>query len=69
MLNNLHEIRDKKVLINKLFKKDDLYGIFINVYLADSNSDDYDEIEYFLNGKRNTIPFIWISHFVDEILI
>jgi len=69
MLNNLHEMRDKKILINKLFKKEDLYGIFINVYLAGNTNEDYDEIEYFLNDKRNTIPFIWISHFVDEILI
>jgi len=69
MLNNLHEMRDKKILINKLFKKEDLYGIFINVHLAENTNEDYDEIEYFLNDKRNTIPFIWISHFVDEILI
>jgi hypothetical protein len=67
MSNVLQNIEKKEQLINKLFRKNDIYGFFIRVNLAD-NDEGYDEIEYFLDGKKNIVPLVWLQHFIDEII-
>jgi hypothetical protein len=67
MSNILQNVDNKEKLINKLFRKNDMYGIFIRVNLAE-NDGGYDEIEYYFDGKKNLVPLVWIQHFIDEII-
>jgi len=67
MSSVLQNIDKKEQLVNKLFKKDDVYGLFIKINLAE-NDGGYDEIEYFLDGKKNIVPLVWLQHFIDEII-
>lgn len=65
MIELLQKI-DKNNLNNKLFRKGNIFGIIIKIIEYEEN---YDEVSLYIDGKINNIPYVWLEHFIDEIII